>query len=325
LANPFTAAINIADISYTNCEQNVYLYNAGSLLEWTNAGSGNSNGESPGQYTVANGNYAGLLGALEQIPSMQGFLINATSGGASVTLPNSVKSNTIAQRSKSFDAANTVGTRIDVVGSSFSDKMWIFTEPTATRTFDNGFDGPKLLGSALTPQLYAMEEDGNYQIDAIKDLNNTYLGFQAGSETNLKLVFTHQNLSANYGSVYLVDLVANKTVDITTSGTEYAFTAETSATPVTKRFKIITQTTGVNTPNAGIDLKLYSSEKTVVIDNKNGQEGNLVIYNLSGSAIQTVKFDAKGLITIPITVGKGVYVAKAKTATEEVTEKLIIR
>lgn len=41
-----------------------------------------------------------------------------------------------------------------------------------------------------------------------------------------------------YSKIYLVDIVANVVADITESGTEYIFTAESTAKPV-NRFKII--------------------------------------------------------------------------------------
>ncbi|MEI7502553.1 MAG: T9SS type A sorting domain-containing protein [Paludibacter sp.] len=328
IANPFTAAIDISALDWTagaNLEQVVYLYNAGSRSDWETNQQVLADGILAGQYTASTGAYAGQLGTPAQIPSMQGFLVYSNSNTTNNTLGipySAVVSNNSTQRAKS--STQKIGTRIDVVGTKFADRMWIFSEEGCTNKFDNGFDGFKFLGSALTPQLYAVGEDGIYQIDAVKDINNTYLGFKAGQERDLKLTFTHQNMDSKYASVFLVDLVANKTVDITASGTEYAFTTEATPTAV-NRFKIITQTTAVKNPSASSQLKLVSSQSSVIISNPTAEAGSLVIYNLSGSAMQTVRFDANGIITIPISLGKGIYVAKAKTATEEVTEKLIIR
>lgn len=89
--------------------------------------------------------------------------------------------------------------------------------------------------------LFAMEETGNYQVSTSDNLNNTYLGFQAGVD-NVEdtLTFTHANIALKYDGLYLVDLVENKVVDISTSGTQYAFKAESTPSPV-KRFKIVTE------------------------------------------------------------------------------------
>jgi hypothetical protein len=326
LGNPYTAAINIASLTITNGENNVYLYNTGSLAEWAAKSSSNTNGTGAGQYTVANGNYAGVLGVNEQIPSMQGFLVKVNAGGGTISIPySSTKPNTLAQRVRGIAAAEIVGTRIDVVGSKYSDQMWIFSEPTSTRSFDNGLDGRKLLGSSLTPQLFSMEEDGYYQINAVNSMNDSYLGFQAGSETNLKLTFTHQNLEAKYSAAYLVDLQENKSVDITASGSEYEFTAVSTPTP-TKRFKIVTienGATGLNTTPS--QIKIFNTQGAVYVQNSSAIEGSFVLYNMSGSAIKTVKVAANGLTTIPLNMGAGSFVAKVQTDLEKITQRLIIR
>jgi len=321
LANPFTAAVNIAALTFSGSVENaVYLYNTGSRDNWLNPGS-SLPGYNPGTYVVSTPGTAGSGSVPANIPSMQGFLVNATGAVNTFGMPlSSLVTNTVAQRAPSAPSVNTM---IDVIGTNSSDRMWIFSDESCTSKFDNGWDGTKILGSALSTQIYALAEDGNYQINAVNDINNTYLGFQAGQERNLKMLFTHENMSSKYGSVYLVDLVANKTIDITASGTEYAFSTEATPTAVT-RFKIITQTTAVKKATAS-QLKLVTAEGSIIVSNPTNESGSLVIYNLSGSAVHTVRFEANGVITIPMNLGKGIYVAKATTATEEVKEKLIIR
>ena len=80
---------------------------------------------------------------------------------------------------------NVVSTVIDVRGKYSGDKMWIFSKDGATRNFDNGSDGFKISGSALAPQIYAVENDGIYQIDAVADMNNTNIAFQAGDRKSV--------------------------------------------------------------------------------------------------------------------------------------------
>jgi hypothetical protein len=134
--------------------------------------------------------------------------------------------------------AQSVGIRIDVQSANFSDKMWVFAIPTCTRLFDNGYDGFKMFGSPTAPQIYAAEATGNFQIDAIPDLNNTYIGFIAGMDTTYTLTITSQYLSTYYQSLYLIDSIANKTVDIYASGITYTFTATNKS--AINRFKILT-------------------------------------------------------------------------------------
>lgn len=139
----------------------------------------------------------------------------------------------------SASAQDLIGTRIDVQGARFSDQMWIFSVATCTNSYDNGWDGYKMFGTTVAPQIFAFESDGNYQVDARPDANNTYIGFSAGVDTAYTFTFTHQNLSVRYQKLYLVDSVANKVVDIYADGSTYTFTAQQTAAPV-KRFKIVT-------------------------------------------------------------------------------------
>jgi len=149
-------------------------------------------------------------------------------------------------------AQNLVGTRIDVMGSRYSDQLWIFSVPTCNRVFDNGWDVSKVFGNTLAPQLFAMEPDGYYQVDAIPDMNNTYLGFKSGEDTFYTFTFTHENLSDAYQHLYLIDSVANKTIDIFQTGTTYSFTAPFTNAPV-RRFKIVTSLPAVVMPTVPAD------------------------------------------------------------------------
>lgn len=135
-------------------------------------------------------------------------------------------------------AQDLIGTRIDVMGTNYGDQMWLFAVPTCTRGFDQGWDATKMFGSPVTPQLFAMEPQAYYQIDCIPDLNNTYLGFIAGIDTAYTFTFTHENLTVKYTQLFLIDSIANKTVDIYQTGTTYSFTAH--KTDSVRRFKIVT-------------------------------------------------------------------------------------
>jgi len=176
---------------------------------------------------------------------MQAFLVKATSNSPFATLEIPYKSATLKNEvkqtapgiKKTASQNNDVYTRIDVKGSRFADNMWIFTVPTCSHNFDNGWDGRKINGSALTPQLFAMEEDGNYQINAVDDINNSFLGFQAGEDVDYTIKFIHENTESVFSHLYLQDMVENKVVEITKSGTEYTF--EAHKTDPVKRFKIL--------------------------------------------------------------------------------------
>ena len=326
--NPYTAAIDISKINFgEDTEASVYLYNTGNYTEWQDNNGVSAPGNNPGQYTVATKQTAGLGGIPGQIPTMQGFLVKALKSDATISIPySSVSPNTEMQRissSKNIIPSSKVFTRIDVKSGIYSDCMWIFSDSTCKRTFDNGWDGNKILSTAQNPQIFAIEPDGNYQIDAVPDFNETYLGFLAGQETEYKLSFTHQNIESKYANIYLVDLAENKTVNITENGSEYSFTAYSTPKPTT-RFKIIT----LKTPTAASEsmLKIEQQQKSIILKNNSENSGELIFFNLTGSVLKRVSFSSNSLINCSTEdLQPGIYLVKAFTFSDEVNEKLLIR
>jgi len=332
--NPYTAAININSIVFdANTDNAVYLYNTGTYNQWLDNGNNTDNGtSSPGQYTVSTPGTAGSNGVPGQIPSMQGFLVKTldlTSGTLTIPYTGSVVVNSELQRAKSLSKKETlpkVSTRIELSGSHMADNLWIFTDSKCTTGFDNGWDGYKMKGSVSTPQLYAIEAQGDFQIDAVADINGTFLGFNPGQETDYKLTFTHQNTETHYSGLYLIDLVNNTTTDITASGSVYAFTA-TSAPSSAKRFKIVTSPE-VNTSVPGVEsrLSVFNSDGNIYVQNKSNQNGSLILYNMNGVAVKRVAFESTKISSFPTSgLTPGTYVVKAYTAQDLVTERIIIR
>jgi autotransporter-associated beta strand protein len=340
IGNPYTAAIEISQIQFgSKMLKTVYLYNTGSESDWTNAASGTlpdslNSSTTTGQYTSIPQAWAGHALLPHQIPSMQAFLVKAQANDANATIyipyssTGTVVADSVAQRSiRMLTKASSpdICTIIDVKGSRFSDRMWLFTEPSCTHSFDNGWDGEKFMGSGLSPQIYAMEQDGNYQVNSVDDINNTYLGFRAGEDSLYTLTFTHQNLGLKYGNVYLVDSVTQQTVDITASGTQYTFMSLPTDT-IEKRFKIITNTdisTNVITPVTGsTQLNVFSSKHTVFIDNKSDETGSLYLYDMTGRCIQKYNFGAQDVTTIPTDLTPGNYLVKGITKNRKITKNI---
>jgi len=334
-ANPYTAAINISSIVYdVNTENAVYLYNTGTYNQWVDNGNNPNTGTTtaPGQYTVSTPATTGILGVPAQIPSMQGFLVKTlsdTPGAITIPYATGVAINTEPQRApgvKGKTANEKVATRIDLSGSHAADCVWIFSDPTCTAGFDNGWDGYKMMGAAQNPQIYVMEPTCDLQIDAVNEVNGTFLGFNAGTETNYKLTFSHLNTEKLYQSIYLVDLLDNKTTDITTTGSEYNFTAVSTPSPV-KRFKLITvSAVKTGTPAVSSQVKIFNTNGTLFVQNNSDQTGSLTLYNMNGVAVKKADYKANEITTISTTnLLPGAYIAKAFTNREMVTERIIIR
>ncbi|NDP22071.1 MAG: T9SS type A sorting domain-containing protein [Paludibacter sp.] len=329
-ANPYTAAIDIRQLTFgASTQATVYLYNTGTFSDWQNDG-GFTSGNSEGQYVAVPTSLAGSSGLPLQVPSMQAILVKAQNLSSDayfgINYNAVIMNNTDLQRAKSINenTSDKVCTRIDVKGKQSSDKMWIFTEPGCSRNFDNGWDGYKFLGSALSPQIFAKELDGNYQVTAVGDMNNTNIYFQAGNEKEYTLIFTQNNLKRFYEAVYLVDLIENKTIDITESRTEYTFSTESTPEPI-NRFSIVTRPYEAKATDINSQVKIFNAGKTIFIHNLSAVEGELTIYDISGRKLKKATFSANGITAISTNYISGGYIVRAQTSLDEVSKRIIIR
>lgn len=318
-ANPYTASIDIANFRNADfgseTEHTIYIYNTGSLKDWTTAN--NLTGSSPGQYIatpIQHANYP-ELGLPRYIPSMQAFLIRKlnfdTNNLTNFTfnIPYSVvkAKNTLQLRAKQ---ATQTHTNIEVNGSRFSDKVWLLTQNECSKDFDNGWDAQKLSGSILTPQLMIREKAVDFQINTVNDINDTYLAFQAGEDENYTLTFNHSNTSELYPKIYLIDIQENKTTDISNTGSSYSFSQKPTNTAET-RFKIVTQldnSTAITETKQATTIFVYN--KNIVVDARNTNGGDLNIYDTNGKTLFTRKIQSTGIETIETNLQKGVYIVK---------------
>lgn len=346
IGNSYAAAIDIKKIVFgTQMLATVYLYNTGTQNDWI------ANGQAPvdsttalaGQYTAVPFAQAGIGTVPGQIPSMQAFLVRAKSNSASATVSipysaaTTVVKNTTRQRVhasvSSGDTIKTstdtlhVWTQVDVKGFRYSDRVWLFTDTACTHSFDNGWDGEKFLGSYVAPQLFAMEQDGDYQVNSVDDMNNSYLGFMPGVDSVYTLTFTHHNTNVRYSGIYLVDSVSNVTTDITAGGSTYTFETLPTDT-IVKRFKIVT-TVDIATPviqayTSTDPLKVFSSQRTIFVDNASVETGTLEVYDFAGQLVHHYPFSARQVNMIRTNLPPGIYVAKAITRKDKISRQLII-
>ena len=332
-ANPYTAAINIDQIQFgADVDNTIYLYNTGSYNQWADPIINTSSGNAPGQYLSIPKNPSGSNGLTSQIPSMSSFLVktggNGTPGSrVQISYKDATVRNNTLQKVKSIDGiTNTdlVSTKIDLIGQHYSDCMWIFSEPSCTRNFDNGWDGKKMLGSSLAPQIYAMEPDGDYQVNSVSDMNNTDLAFQAGDEVEYSLKFTHENIQQRYAGVYLVDLIENKTVDISQDGSTYSFATAQSDAPA-KRFKILTRSYEKGAPDKEAQVKIFTAPGRVFVHNLSTSKGECTLYDIAGRAIKNASFAANTVTEVLNNLTPGAYVVNTITNGEKVSKRVIVQ
>ena len=325
--NSFTGAIDISKIMFpaTGVDKTVYLYNTGSLYDWKIGPTiplpiGNNAGE----YLAIPQNLASIY-----IPSMQGFLLKATTNGAQVTIPyNSLikPSSSTIQRVQRTEKANAFSfMTVDVAGQSGADRVWLYSEPGTSHEFDNGWDGEKIM-ITNNVALYAAEESGNYQVNTADDLDGTYLAFKAGTSNDYSLIINKSNLSG-YASLYLTDLVTGIETDLSAvDSISYPFTASNTGT-FDKRF-MLSRISKVATGNEDVDkatVKIYGVEKSIRIQNPGNDNGTVQLFDITGKQIYTGIYQANATTEIKTGLQPGVYLVNVKSAGISQHKTVLIR
>lgn len=333
LANPYTCAINIKNLEFgTDMEATVYLYNTGTYTSWNEGTkSGFDTFSIPGHYNSVPKNQSGYADILGQIPSMSSFMVRIKSGVSSspqsyVAIDYSAVSskNTDRQRSGAFSVSDEqTTTQLIVRGDFGADKMWLMSHDSYSRNFDNGYDGYKMMGTAMNPQIFAVENGVKYQINSVNTINNTSISFQAGVDTNYKLTIVNNAATLQkYAKLFLHDLVTDEIIDISKDTTLYSFSAVSTVDPVV-RFKILTQQVEVTKMQSSA-CEVYAYNNNLRVQNFTESNGRIIVYDFSGKMIAMKNINAVENLSMPLQKN-ATYIVKSVIGNKTEVKKILIK
>jgi hypothetical protein len=283
-------------------EKTFYLFNSGSLKDcYDNGGKGNEqlkNGSSPGQYYAITPLGAALLDqGLEQttIPPMQGVYVVANENGAKIQLDYNkhvykarTKDLNRPMRMPQEEDENFVRVRIQVnSASSGADRMYVIQYKNATRGYDNGYDAKNIIANGQA-NIYTNEMDGQMEISVADQIDSTFIGFAAGSDSEYTLTFT----SIVGDDMYLHDLELDSMILIKDQE-QYTFTVKPGSVNDMRFQLLLHSSPNEDQPNDGVATgmeNLYSSAQ-IWVNNKRlyvtgaPQNSSLAIYSVSGLCI----------------------------------------
>jgi hypothetical protein len=121
-----------------------------------------------------------------------------------------------------------------------------------------------------------------------------------------------------------VDLLENKTIDVTQSGSTYKF-ATLSATSATNRFKIITRYYEEDAADKNSFLKVFSSRNAVFVQNLGTEIGECTLYDISGRAVKKLSFGPNSVTAVSNSLVPGAYVVSALSNGEKVIKRVIVQ
>lgn len=335
--NSFTAAIPIDQIDFDNIkvngkavvndgslvEKTVYLYNTGSFGEWSGTIGQKASTEAvtAGAYRAIPGNVSSAL--FNQIPSMQGFLLRHTGTfGTEITM--TLPYAKLAKNTKPQTAPRAPLSHLEIELNSAStiDKLWLFSIPGTGNKFDNGWDGRKHFGTP-TAFIYSPTADGNLQVNTTDNIIGTGIAFIPNNDQQYSLTIKKTNLDTQYNSLYLIDLVLNKTIALENEITTYEFSAAQEGT-ASLRFFISNEAHSNIPENSGL-LWAYSDGKQINAYNRTNEVCSVQIFDLSGRHISSQTIAAQSAIQFNPNLHTGFYFVKMNAGSQSQTSSIIIR
>ena len=254
LANSWMAPIQIRafDASdFTNADATIYIYNTGSPDDYRDNKGATSTGTQAGQYSLYTVNTCPTTAI---IPSMQAFSVYTHGSTPSISLDYSkivydpaVAGSVVPGRNRAPQRTETdepEKMRLYIgAESGYGDMLYMLEREDFAEGFENGWDGRKMFGEDVAPQLYAFTPDGNMAINCIPTFEGQLLGFRKGAQDNT-YTFTFEYDGDNMW--YLNDL-KEQTSTLISAFDSYTFTSEADDTEA--RF-IISRSPIHSTPTA---------------------------------------------------------------------------
>ena len=287
-ANSYLAPIDVANIDPENDLDGVdpvfYLFNSGSWNQWQNQGGSVNefwgDGTSPGQYYAITPGSASMIDAsIDQttIPPMQGVYVMANKDGAQIKLNyaehvyGASASNT-AMRAPEMRDENFKRVRLQVNSqNSGADRMYVIQHEDATKGYDYGYDA-KNIAAEDQVNIYTSEQGGQMEISVSNRIDSTYIGFQAGSDSEYRL-----RITSVVGEKLLLKDLETETVVAVEDEVEYTF----SATPKSvnnKRFLLIDQLAGEEIEDL---VKVYIYDNVVHVLEA-PKDSDMAVYSVGG-------------------------------------------
>ncbi len=300
LGNPYSSAIDWDLTSHSAIDASVYVWNGAQYVSWN-----------------------GTTGALTDgiIPAENGFFAKTAVNGTTLTIP-------LASRVHSavgfYKSALADLLELTAEGNSNTDKTFVHFNEQASAAFDNQYDAYKLFGNDNAPQLYSMITGDVLSINELPMAGNEVvdLGFKCNTTGIYTISATGTDNFSSAVPVFLQDVKLDITQDLKINPV-YSF-SYVAGEPENRFRLLFLDVTGIEEPTTAV-IRVYSFDKTVVIENADLLTGTIGIYDITGRELYTQKLAGQVTTYIPLQVVTGTYIVKVISAKAAANTKVHIR
>ncbi|MFC2100463.1 T9SS type A sorting domain-containing protein [Bacteroidota bacterium] len=300
VGNPFTSAIDWDQISRTDIDGAVYIWNGVQYDSWNGSVGNISNGI---------------------IPSMQGFFIKVNGSNPELIIEKTDRIHA-SQKYYKTEPANLI--ELVAEGNGLSDHMFIHYRNDASLGFDNEIDAYKLYGAAEAPQIYSEIPGEKLSINSLP-LNGSdsiiQIGFEAGydGEQSIKVKGISSFISP-YGFI-LEDLKDGVYHNLELNSI-YFFQASVNDNP--QRFRLhIKAINGIGKLDQS-NLNICFYENKIIIDCRKSIE-EVVVIDVAGKEI--IRMNGNGQMDMKVDVSNypnGYYFVNVLADKQRFTKKMLL-
>jgi len=300
LGNPFTSAIDWDLTEHSNVDGAVYVWNGTQYISWN-----------------------GTIGALTDgiVPAQNSFFAKTVTDGVTMNIPLSAM---VHSGIGFYKSSLPELLELTAEGNSYTDQTFIHFNDQASASFDSEYDAYKLFGSVNAPQLYSIGNDALLSINELPMEDNEVvdLGFKCNTNGIYTITASGTENFASDVPVILQDIKLNQYQDLKTNPV-YSFGYEAGENE--NRFKIwFQQVTGISNPENN-NIRIYSFDKTIVVESPGGVTGEVGIYDVTGRLSGSRTINNQSRTQIPVQAACGTYIVKIITAGGQTNAKVTIR
>ncbi len=327
----FTGTINVSDVEITgltitgttanNRSWHLLGNPFNSALVWFSSWTTNGNISGTAKIWNRENKSYSTLSAGDPIPATNGFMVQASGGTGTLTIPKAqrVHRSTAFYKNSDYPIIKIKANNLDVPSAQESEFRF---NPESTINWDQEFDSDFLPGYA--PLFYSTIDDMPMALNSMPNLEETTaipFTFIKNEGLNFSVeMYEHQNLELD---VWLLDKELNKNQNLSENPI-YTFTAFEQDNP--DRFIVHFSPVGLaEIETISSPIQVYSNGKGINVINNNNLTGEITILNILGQQMDSFKLESNINQSHHADFPSGVYVVYVKTSAGQVySEKVIV-
>lgn len=258
------------------------------------------------------------------IPAMNGFMVEATGNGASLTIPASAKTHSSTAWYKNKSAENMIKLTAWAQDKQSGKESYIVLDPLSSVNFDPEFDGHYLGGYG--PKFYSLAGEDELSVNTLPELaDDTQIPFVFAKNDagNFSIELDVNDLNPNL-AIYLKDFKEGTDTELT----KYpVYTFSSSEGDDINRFLLHFQNlnTTITDPAETNNFTTYANNGVITILQTGNHSGKVTVTDMAGRSVATAGLNAGSPTRIDMRGHTGVYLVSVLTTNGIRNTKIIVK